>query len=159
MQLIQCFAHWTKWHDNAPPTKRSVFLWWEWLVPRYTIIKIFKNFVPAIFVIFLIVYSRIRHALTLWRIQPPHPTKIKTPPFGGIFISGGSGWIRTSSGLSQQIYSLPRLSNSGARPIWPKNKICFLVRAEGIEPSFQAWKACILAFVLCPQQIQSQRII
>lgn len=30
---------------------------------------------------------------------------------------GGSGWIRTSSGLSQQIYSLPRLSNSGARPI------------------------------------------
>ena len=31
-------------------------------------------------------------------------------------ISGGSGWIRTSSGLSQQIYSLPRLSNSGARP-------------------------------------------
>ena len=32
-------------------------------------------------------------------------------------FSGGSGWIRTSSGLSQQIYSLPRLSNSGARPI------------------------------------------
>ena len=31
-------------------------------------------------------------------------------------FSGGSGWIRTSSGLSQQIYSLPRLSNSGARP-------------------------------------------
>lgn len=65
-------------------------MWWEWLVPRYTTTKIFKNFVPAIFVIFLIVYSRIRHALTLWRIQPPHPTKIKTPPFGGIFISGGS---------------------------------------------------------------------
>ena len=95
---------------------RCIF-WCQWLVPRYTIIKIFKNFVPAIFVIFLIVYSRIRHALTLWRIQPPHPSKIKTPPFGGIFISGGSGWIRTSSGLSQQIYSLPRLSNSGARPI------------------------------------------
>ena len=35
----------------------------------------------------------------------------------------------------------------------------FLVRAEGIEPSFQAWKACILAFVLCPQQIQSLIII
>ena len=32
-------------------------------------------------------------------------------------FSGGSGWIRTSSGLSQQIYSLPRLSNSGARPV------------------------------------------
>ncbi len=70
---------------------------------------------------------------------------------GGVLIPGGSGWIRTSSGLSQQIYSLPRLSNSGARPI--------LVRAAGIEPAFQAWKACILAFVLCPQQIQSPPII
>ena len=30
----------------------------------------------------------------------------------------------------------------------------FLVRAAGIEPAFQAWKACILAFVLCPQQIK-----
>ena len=34
-----------------------------------------------------------------------------------------------------------------------------LVRAAGIEPAFQAWKACILAFVLCPQQIQSPVII
>lgn len=34
-----------------------------------------------------------------------------------------------------------------------------VVRAAGIEPAFQAWKACILAFVLCPQQIQSQMII
>ena len=34
-----------------------------------------------------------------------------------------------------------------------------LVRAAGIEPAFQAWKACILAFVLCPQQIQSPPII
>lgn len=33
-----------------------------------------------------------------------------------MFFTGGSGWIRTTSGLSQQIYSLPRLSNSGARP-------------------------------------------
>ena len=47
----------------------------------------------------------------------PHPQKIKKRPKGRFFISGGSGWIRTSSGLSQQIYSLPRLSNSGARPI------------------------------------------
>ena len=47
-----------------------------------------------------------------------HPTfqKQKSTPQGVFFISGGSGWIRTSSGLSQQIYSLPRLSNSGARP-------------------------------------------
>ena len=31
-------------------------------------------------------------------------------------ITGGSGWIRTTSVVRQQIYSLPRLSNSGARP-------------------------------------------
>ena len=42
------------------------------------------------------------------KIKMPHP---------GHFYFGGSGWIRTTSGLSQQIYSLPRLSNSGARPI------------------------------------------
>ena len=29
-----------------------------------------------------------------------------------------------------------------------------LVRAEGIEPSFQAWKACILAFELCSQRFR-----
>lgn len=39
-------------------------------------------------------------------------------PHSGHFYFGGSGWIRTTSGLSQQIYSLPRLSNSGARPIF-----------------------------------------
>ena len=118
----------------------------------------------------------------------------------GHFYFGGSGWIRTTSGLSQQIYSLPRLSNSGARPIfippilltdfflvraagnraYKNTTSCvisnelmfasqgcptqhyptqFLVRAAGIEPAFQAWKACILAFVLCPQQIQSPLII
>ena len=84
-------------------------------------------------------------------IHKPRPAQIKNTGKPVFFIYGGSGWIRTNSGLSQQIYSLPRLSNSGARPI--------LVRAEGIEPSFQAWKACILAFVLCPQQIVSTVII
>ena len=77
--------------------------------------------------------------------------KIKNAPQGCIFYSGGSGWIRTTSVVRQQIYSLPRLSNSGARPI--------LVRAAGIEPAFQAWKACILALELCSQQIQSPCII
>ena len=40
--------------------------------------------------------------------------KTKTDHLVGLCF-GGSGWIRTTSGLSQQIYSLPRLSNSGAR--------------------------------------------
>ena len=105
--------------------------------------------------------------LRLCGLNPGHTTHKKNTPCGVIF-SGGSGWIRTSSGLSQQIYSLPRLSNSGARPnlfatfflvachTKPGRSV---VRAEGIEPSFQAWKACILAFVLCPQQNQSLVII
>ena len=131
-------------------------------------------------------------------ISPLHH-KTKTDRMVGLCF-GGSGWIRTTSGLSQQIYSLPRLSNSGARPIFFRppvqcgfllvraagnrayknttscvisNELMFasqgyptqryhtssLVRAAGIEPAFQAWKACILAFVLCPQQIQSPVII
>ena len=48
-------------------------------------------------------------------ISPLHH-KTKTDHSVGLCF-GGSGWIRTTSGLSQQIYSLPRLSNSGARPI------------------------------------------
>ena len=45
-----------------------------------------------------------------------HNHKIKNAPVGCIFYFGGSGWIRTTSVVRQQIYSLPRLSNSGARP-------------------------------------------
>ena len=66
--------------------------------------------------IFLIVYSRIGAALRSHRST--HPTlQNKNTHVCGCFYFGGSGWIRTTSGLSQQIYSLPRLSNSGARPI------------------------------------------
>ena len=59
-------------------------------------------------------YSPCADALA-YPATPPYQNK--KHPKRGVFISGGSGWIRTSSGLSQQIYSLPRLSNSGARPI------------------------------------------
>ena len=96
----------------------------------------------------------------------PFPTPQQKTDHSVGSCSGGSGWIRTTSVIRQQIYSLPRLSNSGARPIYWKNKrknhllfTLFLVRAAGIEPAFQAWKACILAFVLCSQQIQSPMII
>ena len=52
----------------------------------------------------------------LWFSSQP-TTSLKRPTIKVGRFNGGSGWIRTSSGLSQQIYSLPRLSNSGARPI------------------------------------------
>ena len=76
-------------------------------------------------------YSRIRHARQLftkisfsygtvvpWRsCASTHPTlQNKKRPKRVIFYFGGSGWIRTTSVVRQQIYSLPRLSNSGARP-------------------------------------------
>ena len=51
-------------------------------------------------------------------VLPPAQSTKQKHPMNGCFYFGGSGWIRTSSGLSQQIYSLPRLSNSGARPIY-----------------------------------------
>ena len=62
--------------------------------------------------------------VSVWHINvpgdladPPTNTLSKTKtPQKGCLCFGGSGWIRTTSGLSQQIYSLPRLSNSGARP-------------------------------------------
>ena len=37
--------------------------------------------------------------------------------------------------------------------------LSFLVRAAGIEPAFQAWKACILALELCSQRFSSPLII
>lgn len=121
--------------------------------------------------------------LIFWCIHPLPLYKNKKRPKRSFSIFGGSGWIRTTSVVRQQIYSLPRLSNSGARPILVRaegirtykntmsygisNELMFasqgypihvlpatiLVRAEGIEPSFQAWKACILAFELCSQLI------
>ena len=128
---VKTAGNWVK--KNIPRNYHGMFNitggWWG--VPWYTITKIYKNLVPAIFMIFLIVYSRIRHARQLftkisfsygtvvpWRsCASTHPTlQNKKWPIRVIFYFGGSGWIRTTSGLSQQIYSLPRLSNSGARP-------------------------------------------
>ena len=42
--------------------------------------------------------------------------KKQKPTKWSVCVFGGSGWIRTTSVVRQQIYSLPRLSNSGARP-------------------------------------------
>ena len=43
-------------------------------------------------------------------------TQKQKPTKRSVCVFGGSGWIRTTSVVRQQIYSLPRLSNSGARP-------------------------------------------
>ena len=89
-------------------------------------------------------------------LAKPRNSKNKNRPEWSVCVFGGSGWIRTTSVVRQQIYSLPRLSNSGARPeLFPQS----VVRAAGIEPAFQAWKACILALELCSQQFLSPLII
>ena len=71
-------------------------------------------------------FARLRRKLWAFSLVPNNATAWhsiflnKKSPIGDCLltkIGGGSGWIRTTSGLSQQIYSLPRLSNSGARPI------------------------------------------
>ena len=33
----------------------------------------------------------------------------------------------------------------------PRTIVSTMVRAAGLEPAHQAWKACVLALVLCPQ--------
>ena len=71
-------------------------------------------------------------------ISPLHH-KTKTDQMVGLCF-GGSGWIRTTSGLSQQIYSLPRLSNSGARPI----SFNFLVRAAG-NRAYKNTTSCVIS--------------
>ena len=108
--------------------------WREWVGPQYTIRKIYKNSwgqklrfydfsncvfsyspcAPIIHVNFVSVgHINVPGALA----DPPTPISQKQKPTKrSVCVFGGSGWIRTTSGLSQQIYSLPRLSNSGARP-------------------------------------------
>ena len=60
----------------------SIFLAETKSCPRYIIIKICKNLVPAIFGIFLIMYSRIRHALRFGVSLRPGHVKIKTALVG-----------------------------------------------------------------------------
>lgn len=104
---------------NAHLTMRiNNFWWWEGVGPRYTIIKIYKNSWGQK----LRFYDFSNCVFSYWccacaRTDPSSPTlQNKNTHIRGYFHFGGSGWIRTTSGLSQQIYSLPRLSNSGARP-------------------------------------------
>ena len=68
-----------------------------------------------------------------------HVHKTKTPQKGCLCF-GGSGWIRTTSGLSQQIYSLPRLSNSGARPERFSCAVCRLQATAKISNSQSCYR-------------------
>lgn len=94
--------------------------------------------------------------------SPPPMPHTKTPTHSGRYFSWWE-WLDSNqlrlkptdlqSAPALQLRRTPNLVNCNHG--W----IQILVRAAGIEPAFQAWKACILAFVLCPQQIESVVII
>ena len=94
------------------PFENDSFRWrqptrYAWRIRKRTIRKIIKTeLLNTSFYRFLLLF--VEAPLTCLNQQ-------KTPQKGCLCF-GGSGWIRTTSGVSQQIYSLPRLSNSGARP-------------------------------------------
>lgn len=96
-----------------------------------------------------------------------HPAQNKNRPFGRFvfwweWLDSNQLSHKTTDLQSAPALQLRRTPNlschiRGTPSIVPQERR--MVRAEGIEPSFQAWKACILAFVLCPQQIVSLMII
>ena len=109
---------------------RCIF-WWEWVIRSLGTmcrLRATRDDLAALFIthkIFQILWGPMLAKSTWFRTGQlrchdiksiTHDHKIKIPPKRWCFYFGGSGWIRTTSGLSQQIYSLPRLSNSGARP-------------------------------------------
>ncbi len=112
------------YQNKNTPIRGYFYFWWEWLDCNSHIR--FRSMGPFRLRLEPVVASR----LFRWFSSQPAQTIKKTDPTVGCFY-GGSGWIRTSSGLSQQIYSLPRLSNSGARPIRPKNKNLFFGAGSG----------------------------
>ena len=80
-------------NNNQPQGKNSIKNIAGARLPRYAIIKICKNLVPAIFVIFLIVYSRIGHAPLRALTDPCADQKLNRHKAGRIF--GWSARIRT----------------------------------------------------------------
>ncbi len=158
-------------------------------MPRYAIIKIYKNLVPAIFMIFLIVYSRIRSLGTMCRLRAtrddfgaralPKSTWFRTrgshltthsqkqKPTIKVGLCFWWEWVDSNhlrlkptdlqSAPALQLRRTPnhtklfRVYNTHYIHLFCKCKQFFLVRAAGLEPAYQAWKACVLALVLCPR--------
>ena len=128
------------------PTQRSVFFWWEWLDSNQLRLKPTDlQSAPALqlrrtpelnrhMLLFVACHTK------LWRSV--------------VRAAGNRAYKNT---ISCVISNELMFASRG----YPTHLLTpyLLVRAAGIEPAFQAWKACILAFVLCPQQIQSPQII
>src|SRR3990167_1129809 len=76
------------------------------------------------------------------RISDPQAAFAKPSVLGRLCVShsqiGGGGWIRTSVGVSKQIYSLPPL----ATQLQPQSFTRLRVQAPVAEPWIMAWQ-CI----------------
>ena len=101
--------------------------------------------------LFSLTHCRTCNLTITWSKSIYHTTEIKTPQTGCSYfwwewLDSNQLRLKPTDLQSAPALQLRRTPNP-------------LVRAAGIEPAFQAWKACILAFVLCPQQIQSLTII
>ena len=69
-------------------------------------------------------------------------------------ICGGQGWIRTTEGVSQQIYSLPHLATLVLAQQYFKKS-----GRRGSNPRPSAWKANALSTELLPQDRMKQPIL
>ena len=69
-------------------------------------------------------------------------------------ICGGQGWIRTTEGVSQQIYSLPHLATLVLAQQYFKKS-----GRRGSNPRPSAWKANALSTELLPQDRMNQPIL
>ncbi len=104
-----------------------------------------------------------------WCIHPPHLSKNKTTQSGGYifwweWVDSNHLSRKTTDLQSAPALQLRRTPKTFAhfRPgeMWPATRSLWrsVVRAAGIEPAFQAWKACILAFVLCPLNSKAHQL-
>ena len=60
-------------------------------------------------------------------------TKEPPPGYGGGSFVGGSGWIRTTEAIMQQIYSLPPLAAREHSHMFPRSIECLIIIAKGLS--------------------------
>ena len=95
------------------------------------------------FICQIYLFSKQTNFVCIAEYHKPHHVKTKTHR-KGVFVFWWE-WV-DSNHLSRKTTDL---QSAPALQLRRTPRTEFVVRAEGIEPSFQAWKACILAFELC----------
>ena len=102
--------------------------------------------------VFVYSLSNQTNCICIAEYHKPHPMQ-KQKPTARVGLCFWWEWV-DSNHLSRKTTDL-----QSAPALQLRRTPTSLVRAAGIEPAFQAWKACILALELCSQRIQSPLII